>query len=194
MSPSAPLLPRMPLRLLALAAAGVTDAVCAACRAPECQVPQPYPGLPESWALPPWGEGENQDHRHLCYDWSWAHRCPCCSGWQGHRASYGWRNQDHRPFCCCCLVPCGHGCHCSGEAGGVFTASPNATGLSGLPAQLLQWWWGRGWSGGARILGTTSAAFLDPPPLCVPVHPSLDAQMFRILQHPGVLGKGTFVG
>ena len=86
----------------------------------------------------------------------------------------------------------------------MFTASPNATGLSGLLAQLLQWWWlegwgwggggVEGWSGGTRILGTTSAAFLDPPSLCVPVHLFLDAQMFGILQHPGVLGTGTCVG
>ena len=119
-----------------LAAAGITDVVCVACRAPECQVPQPCPGLPESWALPPWGEGENRDHRHLCYDWSWVHRCHCCC----------WVAESQRPLrlqepgsqaLLLLLPPCGHGCHCSGEAGVLFTASPNAAGLSGLPAQLL---------------------------------------------------------
>lgn len=35
---------------------------------------------------------------------------------------------------------------------------------------------------------------LVPPPLCVPVHPLLDVQMWGILQNTCVLGRDTFVG
>lgn len=90
------------------------------------------------------------------------------------------------PAAAVALIPCGHGRHCSGE-GGVFTASPNAAGLSGLPAQLLQWWWwARGWSGGARILGTTSAGSFPGPTLlsC----PSPPMQMHKCLGYSSILG------
>ena len=114
------------------------------------------------------------------------------AGWQSHKGPYGCRNQDHRPCCCCCL-PVAMDATAVGRLGSCSLPPLMLLGSLGCPLSCYSGGWG-GWSGGARILGTTSAAFLDPPPLCVPVPPSLHAQMFGNLQHPGVLGKGTFVG
>lgn len=125
------------------------------------------------------------------------------AGWQSHKGSYGWRNQDHRPCCCCCL-PVAMDATAVGRLRSCSLPPLMLLGSLGcwLSCYSGGGWrgggWGgggvEGWSGGTRILGTTSAAFLDPPSLCVPVHLFLDAQMFGILQHPGVLGTGTCVG
>lgn len=64
-------------------------------------------------------------------------------GGQSHRCLCGWREQGHRP-CCCCPVPCGYGCHCGREAGVMCAASPAATGLQDQPAHWLQQGWGHG--------------------------------------------------
>ena len=113
------------------------------------------------------------------------------AGWLSHKGFCGWGNQDHRSCCCCSLAvamdgtavgrlgSCSRPPKCYWALWAVGSAATVA-----VEGSRVVW--------GARTLGTTSAAFLDPPPLCVPVHPSVDVQMLGILQHPGVLGKGTF--
>ena len=45
----------------------------------------------------------------------------------------------------------------------------------------------------ARIAGTISAVPLVLPALCVSAYPLFDVQMYRVIQHPFLLGRSTFV-
>ena len=62
-------------------------------------------------------------------------------------------------------------------------ASPAATGFSGAVGSAT----------GIGLADTVSTVSLVLPPLCVPAHIPLDAPVCRIIWHPGVLGRGTFV-
>lgn len=79
----------------------------------------------------------------------------------------------------------GQGCHQSWEACVVWAASPEATGLLGAVVYLPQ----------PKVWDCRHPLFCSPhlPPLCVSVHPPSSVQTCGILQHPGVLGRVTFV-
>lgn len=62
-------------------------------------------------------------------------------------------------------------------------SSPAATGFSGAVGSAT----------GIGLADTVSTASLVLPPLRVPAHIPLDVPACRILWHPGVLGRGTFV-
>ena len=90
-----------------------------------------------------------------------------------------------RPHCTCFPVTCVY-MSCSGwEAKVLCATSPAATGFSGA------------WGSAAIACGLEMQ--VQPPlfaPFCLPsglVSPSWEVQMYGILWHPGVLGRGIFV-
>ena len=88
----------------------------------------------------------------------------------GASVTGGMGSQVH---CQCCPVTFGHAHCCSKETEVICTTSPAATRFSGAAVSAAA-------AGAPRTGDTASTVPLLPPPLCVPVHPHLDAQIYRI--------------
>ena len=141
----------------------------------------------ESQAPPPQREGKGGlEARCLCcVQICQIHGCTCC-GWKVCPRVMGISQTrgKHRRFCChCCPISygCGHGY--AWEAGAVCTASPDAVRFSETA----------GWAAMNGDYRNRLCCAPIPPPLCIPVHSTLDVQMCGILWSPGVLGRVTFV-
>lgn len=72
------------------------------------------------------------------------------------------------------------------------TTAPGKPESFALPPLLLLGSLGLGLGKGAGIADTTSNILPIPSPLYVPVHLLLYVRIHEILQHPGMLGRGTF--
>ena len=108
------------------------------------------------------------------------------AGWLSHRGFCGWGNQDHRSCCCCSLAPCGHGCHCSGEARLVLMASQMLLGSLGCRLSCYS-------GGGGEGDGLGEPGPWAPPLLLSWTHllcvsQSTHLQMFKCLGYFSILG------